>query len=85
MKNKLSGFIILAAIAMVVAWNVTQNKSEAALSDVALANVEALAEETGYSNYIRMTLDCNWSVSGSAKYTACYYGGLVNCTETSCP
>jgi hypothetical protein len=46
MKKKI---LLLAAVVTVSAaagWNFSQNRSETVLSDVALANVEALAEES---------------------------------------
>jgi hypothetical protein len=52
MKRKFFYVLIGAAIVTAAAWNVGQslNKNEMALSDVALANVEALGQE--------ITLDC---------------------------
>jgi hypothetical protein len=47
MKKKILGVAIVAAIALVSGWNINQSKSDVALSDMALANVEALAEEGG--------------------------------------
>jgi hypothetical protein len=46
MNKKILSFIVFAAIAVVAGWNVNQNKSEVALTDVAMENVEALAGET---------------------------------------
>jgi hypothetical protein len=45
--------MIVAAIAVVAAWNVSQSKNEMALTDVALENVEALAgtEDLEYTWY----------------------------------
>jgi hypothetical protein len=44
MKKKICGAVIMAAIALVSGWNISQSTSETTLSDVALVNVEALAE-----------------------------------------
>jgi hypothetical protein len=44
MKKKIISIAFVAAIAVAAAWNSTQNKAEIDLSDLALANVEALAE-----------------------------------------
>ncbi len=48
MGKKFFGVIAFVAIAAVAGWNYQQNKQEVELSDLALANVEALAsgEET---------------------------------------
>jgi hypothetical protein len=45
MKTKFFSIVFVAAIAVAAAWNVTQSKTEVELSDLALANVEALASE----------------------------------------
>jgi hypothetical protein len=46
MKKKILYVIVVVAIALMAGWNVSRNMSEEALSDMALANVEALAQET---------------------------------------
>jgi hypothetical protein len=46
MNKKILISIFVVAIAIVAGWNVMQSQSDEALSDVALANVEALADET---------------------------------------
>ncbi len=43
MEKKIIGVIAFAAIAAAAGWNYRQNKQEVELSDLALANVEALA------------------------------------------
>lgn len=43
MKKKFFGVVIIAAIALAAGWNFNQSKHEMFLSDLALANVEALA------------------------------------------
>ncbi|MDR2474882.1 MAG: NVEALA domain-containing protein [Bacteroidales bacterium] len=45
MKKKIFGLMAIAVMAAVAAWNVSQNRNEMALSDVALANIEALGQE----------------------------------------
>lgn len=55
MKKKLFGIIIIAMVAVAAAWNVCENKNEVSLTDLALSNVEALAnEEWGGGSY------CQW-------------------------
>jgi len=50
MNKKFLLAAVVAAVVSVSAWNVTQNRSsESGMSDVALANVEALADETSTS------------------------------------
>ncbi|MBP8628435.1 MAG: hypothetical protein KBI04_07570 [Paludibacteraceae bacterium] len=43
MKKKIIGSVLIAAIAVAAGWNFNQSKKEVDLSDLALANVEALA------------------------------------------
>jgi predicted negative regulator of RcsB-dependent stress response len=68
MKKNLISIFVVVAIAMVAGWNVMQSQSNEALSDVALANVEALADEGG-SIACRQSLDrpyeyCNIHTTG---------------------
>jgi len=51
MKHKIFGGIAVLAIAAAIAFNVTLSKQSNGLSNVSLANVEALAEETGGFGY----------------------------------
>jgi hypothetical protein len=70
-------FLCLAtvvAITVVAAWNVSQNKNEMALTDVALANVEALADEL--SGYECWDYGCklDWEYNCSVYYFGSYVG-----------
>nr|WP_129730163.1 NVEALA domain-containing protein [Parabacteroides goldsteinii] len=47
MKKKIFGVVIIAAIAITAGWNFNQSKNEVSLSDIVLANVEALARDEG--------------------------------------
>ena len=47
MGKKIFGVIAFVAIATAAGWNYQQNKQEVELSDLALANVEALAAGEG--------------------------------------
>lgn len=51
--KKLFGIIAIAAIAVAAGWNFNQSQDEVELSDLALANVEALASGEDGSN-------CKW-------------------------
>ena len=44
MGKKIIGVIAFAAIAVAAGWNYQQNKQDVELSDLAMANVEALAD-----------------------------------------
>ena len=43
MKKKILGVAIIAAMALTASWNFNQSKNEVELSDLALANVEAIS------------------------------------------
>jgi len=43
MKRKIFGAALIAAMALAAGWNFNQSKNEVELSDLVLANVEALA------------------------------------------
>ncbi|RHJ93058.1 NVEALA domain-containing protein [Parabacteroides bouchesdurhonensis] len=55
MKKKLFGIAIVAMIAVAAAWNMNENKNEVTLSDVALDNVEALAEGESSGDFTTQT------------------------------
>jgi hypothetical protein len=44
MRKKTLSVVIIAAVAIVAGWNYQQSENEMELSDLALANVEALAD-----------------------------------------
>jgi len=49
MNKRILTWIAVVAIVAIAGWNVSQNRSDNEMSDVALANVEALADgETEY-------------------------------------
>ena len=50
MKKKIFGVALIAAMAVAAGWNFNQSKNEVELSDLALANVEALARNEGSGN-----------------------------------
>lgn len=51
MGKKMIGVIAFAAIAVAAGWNYQQNTNEVKLSDLTLANIEALArDESGKNN-----------------------------------
>ena len=74
MKKRIIGIIMIAAIAMAAGWNVMQNKSETALSDIVLSNVEALASgESGIDNGSYYIINVT-----QTKHT-CVNGGPFSC------
>ena len=74
MKLKIFGAVLFTAIALAAGWNYSQSQNKVELSDLALANVEALAEE-----------ECTTSVGGSCwwtdeSYKKCCEGGWFGCS-----
>lgn len=68
--KKLLGIIAIAAIATAAGWNFIQSQNEVELSDLALANVQALARgETDKHGYYNWDLDC----CDTGGTYACYY------------
>lgn len=54
MKKKILGVTLITAMAVAASWSFNQNKNEVELSDLALANVEALANnESGNFDCIK--------------------------------
>ena len=50
MKKKIFGAALISAMAVTAGWNFNQSKNETQLSDLALANVEALARIEGQND-----------------------------------
>lgn len=72
MDHYLHAFIVIAAIAAAAGWNFIQSQNEMQLSELALANVEALAwEEEGWGPTV--VKDCYTAFSGydSNIYLTC--------------
>ena len=55
-KKGISGTVAVLLVATIVAFNVNVNSKEKGLSDISLANIEALADESGSGSTI--TGDC---------------------------
>jgi hypothetical protein len=71
MKKNLLCLMTVVAITIVAAWNVIQSKNEIALTDVALENIEALADETSTG---KAYVHCSGSdiiCVGSGIYSCC--------------
>jgi hypothetical protein len=68
MKKYFISFAFVAAIAGASAWSFTQNKSGEVVSDMALANVEALAQSEGEGSGCRLSLLYICSTSNADHY-----------------
>lgn len=71
MRKKLIGIAVMAAIAVTAGWNFSQSKNEVAMSDLALANVDALANDE--------------SGSGDPCYKGGYDSSLPEATKCAHP
>lgn len=83
MCKKVFGVIIVLAIAMVAAWNFNQSGNEIELSDLALSNMEALAdgeypEIPGFNDKV-VYKTWNYNYSPPRIQTSCYDGGSQVC------
>jgi hypothetical protein len=86
MKTKIFGGIAVLAIAAVATWNVSVNISSERdkLSEISLANVEALAQEGGNARDCPGGY-CSWRDSWGNSCTACCPGGKnPACNSYSC-
>ena len=74
----------VAAIAMVGGVNVFNAQKVNALSEIALANVEALAQgEIGTGGYTKSTGNCSGPVYYK-KWVSCKSGGTEECSPSDC-
>ncbi|MDR2919118.1 MAG: NVEALA domain-containing protein [Tannerella sp.] len=62
MKKNVVEFTLLVAIVVAAGWNVSQNKSEAELSEFAIENIEALASGEG-----EVVVTCNQRPEGEGR------------------
>ncbi|WP_298552307.1 NVEALA domain-containing protein [uncultured Parabacteroides sp.] len=74
MGKRIIGVIAFAAIAVAAGWNYQQNTNEVELSDLALRNVEALAngEESGACNWATREVSAGWEaicINGGPGYS----------------
>jgi uncharacterized Rmd1/YagE family protein len=75
MKNKLLISIFMVAVLTIVGWNISESQSDLALSDVVLANIEALANERAEPG----------TLYGNADGTRfCCCPGTNSCAAASC-
>jgi hypothetical protein len=71
MKKKILIFMIATAVVALAGWNISQAGGEEALSDMALENVEALAQESGGGS-CSCTRRCNDTTTASCTgYRRC--------------
>lgn len=71
MKKKILGAAIITAMAVAAGWNYQQNKQSVELSDLAMANVEALAQEEGWGPIVEKTCYTAFSGYDSNVYLTC--------------
>lgn len=59
MKHKILSTVIVAAITFIGGWNYNQSKNETILSELALANIEALASDESSGCTVRVSCGSN--------------------------
>jgi hypothetical protein len=87
MKKYIISGIAVLAIAAVAAWNVSVNSQNSALSDIQLANVEALAQEStsGYTEIRDETSSySNGNLYRQSVIISCHTGGPLTSCNSSC-
>jgi uncharacterized Rmd1/YagE family protein len=71
--------VFVVAVAVVAAWNFSQNQDEAALSDLALENVEALADgESGNGSICYNTITTQTGIQTLYCGTCTYVSGSLS-------
>ena len=84
MRKKFIKVAFVVAIALVGGVNVFNAQKANALSDIALANVEALAQgEIGTGGYTKSTGNCSGPVYYK-KWVSCKSGGTEECSPSDC-
>ena len=84
MNKKFIKVAFVAAIAIVSGVNVFNAQKVNALSEIALANVEALAQgEIGTGGYTKSTGNCSGPVYYK-KWVSCKSGGTEECSPSDC-
>jgi len=84
MNKKFIKVAFVAAIAMISGVNVFNAQKVNALSEIALANVEALANgEIGTGEYTKSTWNCSGPVYYK-KWVSCKSGGTEECSPSDC-
>ena len=77
MGKKIIGAIAFTTIAVAVGWNYKHNSQDVELSDLALANIEALASGEGsFTCYTNCIFDYNYQChvfGGYPSPTYCFY------------
>jgi hypothetical protein len=70
MKKRILSITVAAAVAVIAAWGFNQSSNEAALSVVALSNVEALASAESSGNNLQCWSTVSTSGTSSLTYVA---------------
>lgn len=69
MKKKIFGAVLIAVMALAAGWNFNQSKNEVELSDLTLANIDALARRETDAEYEKST--CCRAITENKKCYGC--------------
>ena len=83
MKKNILKVTLVAAFALIAGFNVYNSQKSDVLSDLALANVEALASGEGSGGYTKTSGKCSDPVSYKT-WVSCKWGGTEDCSPSDC-
>lgn len=82
-KNKKYKAIIVAIFALIAGYGVCASQQETEMSELALANVEALAQSESGGGYTKYTGQCPDPISYK-RWVSCEKGGTEECYPSDC-
>lgn len=84
MKLKIFWAVLFTAIAVAAGWNYSQSQNEVELSDLALANVEALARWEGDTNKVEERCESCTNIYGTPGVRFYCVSGSGGCFDSNC-
>ncbi len=84
MKKKIFGAALIAAMAITAGWNFNQRQNEVELSDLTLANVEALARNEDNSSNVEERCETCINVYGTSGVRFYCVSGSGGCYDSNC-
>lgn len=84
MKKKIMYAVACVALAAIAGWNYQQNQKEIQLSDLAIANIEAIASGESGSHCSSGCRSIGWGTSQVLKCDCSYTGLFSSCDNWGC-
>lgn len=88
MRKLFKAMFLIMVIAVVIGWNFNQSKKEKQMSELVLANIEALAAEDhagDVANKYCPIWNVTYTESWSGTTVSCTTGGQYKCAKGTCP